>query len=216
MLEKDLSFLMTDEICYLHKFHEINKNKPVTLIDVGMFQGSYTERFLFLFPDGYVYGFEPMLQNFNICINKYIKNDKVNIYNHALYSKKTELIFNYNPGAGECTSIFWRPQFGGTPVHVLANTLDNLNLKTFGSVFLKIDAEGCEFEILKGAKNFIPKCDFIQIEYGECNKLADWDISDIQNFLPDFELFNQNFEKINTAPNFGVPGNFLLMRKNNG
>lgn len=78
------------------------------------------------------------------------KYRNVEIFPHAIYSKETILYFEEQPNVG---ASFVTQMIKGRPVK--AYTVDQMFLTQLD--YLKIDAEGCELEILKGAVDTISR-----------------------------------------------------------
>ena len=157
-----------DEMFYIRYVREKNKKrkKPI-LVDVGMSNGDFTGNFLMAFPDAVCYGIEPC-EDANRTMEKFTKEDNVTLYNIALGDKKEEKLF-YDAGLyGGCSSFYKRNRFGNkfksymTPIDTYDNLFGNMNV-----FYLKLDAEGYEGHILKGAEKSLEKglIKYIQFEY---------------------------------------------------
>lgn len=76
-------------------------------------------------------------------------------------------------------------------IDVQSNTLDELvkQVNILKIDFLKIDVEGNELSVLKGAKSLLSKeaIDFIQIEFGHASRAAHIYLHDIVNFVNDYK-----------------------------
>jgi FkbM family methyltransferase len=107
-------------------------------------------------------------------LNRNIKLNKLSnttTMNYAVYSKKTEIKL-YFPSEGFKNSVYNsvmsnRSQDIGKFVNVDANTLDNIirsiDIKEEEVNWIKIDVEGAELEVLKGAHNILSKSKDIAI-----------------------------------------------------
>ena len=110
-------------------------------------------------------------------------------------------------------------------VDVQSTTLDELAIKKniIKINFLKIDVEGNELNVLKGAANFLSKgdIDFIQIEFGHAARAARIYLHDIVQFVHkyDYEIFvikPKGLMRLNFSPfieNRYSYINFLIVRK---
>ena len=131
-------------------------NKEKNSIDVGAYKGVYT--FLISKYSKKVYAFEPNPKSFSIL--KKTVSENVKVFNFAL-SNKSRVDFlkipkgkkGYSNQGGSLRNIKLDKNFG--KIRVNAKKLDDLNLQNIG--FIKIDAEGSEQEVLKGAKKLIKK-----------------------------------------------------------
>jgi FkbM family methyltransferase len=138
------------------------------VVDVGAHMGRYTiiasKR---VGQNGNVIAIEPHPGNFEM-LNRNIKlNGLTNIIpmNYAVYSKETKIKL-YLPGGELGYALFNtitlnRAKNKEKFVEVDANTLDNIlqenGIRQEGVNWIKIDVEGAEFEVLKGAHSILSK-----------------------------------------------------------
>nr|WP_173645079.1 FkbM family methyltransferase [Saccharolobus solfataricus] len=126
-------------------------------VDVGAYIGSYTIRAGIRGAN--VIAFEPNPVSFKILELNVKENEiesKVKLFNNAVWSRsgKIELFAN-----NDMTSAYNNK---GNKIVVNAIALDSLNLKRVN--LLKVDVEGAELEVLKGAMNTLDVTDKILIE----------------------------------------------------
>lgn len=186
----------------LHEFNDMGfllhfLRKEDTFFDVGANVGSYT-----LLASGYVgaksFAFEPVPSTFNILtlnveLNKLF--NKVTLYNKALGGKKGHLKFS---------STF------DTINHVLAEneSLNNsitvevgiLNeFKNHKPSLLKIDVEGFETEVIKGANNILTDKDTkaIIIELNGSGDRYGYNEKDIHNYLKEIGYLPYQYNPLN-------------------
>lgn len=128
-------------------------------IDIGCFEGEVLSRMVKLAPEGYHFAFEPIPQYFNNLKQRF--NGKVSIFPYAL---------SVNPGTGGFKYVKNAPAYSGlkirkynikdpdiVEVEVDIMRLDDIIPETLPIHFIKIDVEGGEFDVLKGASNIIKK-----------------------------------------------------------
>ncbi len=157
------------------------KQNPVSFLDVGANKGEFVHTALRALPAQKIYAFEP-LPWFSKKLKALFKNVKV--FELALSDKtaETTLYVPVNNGVpDDSLSSVIKPTSGNYDTYtVKLRPLDDLaekeNIK--GPAFLKIDVEGHEFEVLKGAEKFIHnevQAMLIEIEERHHNgkKLAD-------------------------------------------
>lgn len=128
-------------------------NKFGTVVDVGANIGLHAVRFSKKFQN--VICFEPSSQNFQ-CLSANITDDNVELHNVGLGSKSDNLIIktpknHHNCGASSI--VDWKNYNGDLDkeiVHIIA--LDSLHLEPD---FIKIDVQGFEQEVIKGASKTI-------------------------------------------------------------
>lgn len=120
--------------------------------------------------DGKVYGFEPVEENYNKCVSNISLNafNNIQVSKLALSDKSETLYFgaavNRNSGG-----IFMTREKQDASYSVQAMTLDDfMNVYQLSKAdFIKIDVEGFEYNVLKGAAQTIKKCKpvlFIEID----------------------------------------------------
>lgn len=123
------------------------------VIDAGAQIGSFTVRASQMVGEsGRVYAFEPAAHSYAYLLMNTEKLKNVQIFQKPLWSSKTDGVsFFYNPKQYSVTRLNLEQKI----------TLDNIPTTTLddeiaGKVdFMKIDVEGSEFEVLKGAKRIL-------------------------------------------------------------
>jgi FkbM family methyltransferase len=149
---KDKNLVYEEEVV---SFIKQNQNENITFIDVGANNGFFSLLVASMSPENTVYSFEPSPKAYRRLITNIIQNGFKNIhpFNIALGSKKEDAylnISNCEDGLNSLKSI--KGSGERIPVHV--TTLDNF----FGSKkvdFVKIDVEGMEEEVIRGASGVI-------------------------------------------------------------
>jgi FkbM family methyltransferase len=174
------------------------------VVDIGAHMGRYTiissKR---VGTNGKVIALEAHPGNFEM-LNRNIKlNQLTNVIplNYAVYSKETKIKL-YLPEEESGYTIYntIMPNRAGTEdkfVEVNANTLDFLlQLKGITDVnWVKIDVEGAEFEVLKGATNMLSKSKDIALlieVHGSDNYNPILNFLNLYNFKVEFEKSNKN------------------------
>lgn len=139
-------------------------------IDVGCHKGEVLDTILKLAPQGQHYCFEPLPDLFQGLLNKKYPSN-CHFYDIALSYEKGETSFNYvisNPSySGLLKRQYDRPHEEDTLITVKTDLLDNIIPSDLSVEFIKIDVEGAEMLVLKGAKNTITRCrPIIIFEFG--------------------------------------------------
>ena len=175
----------------------INKNKIDFFLDVGSCWGVYSLRFAGIHKNLKILAFDPIINNIERLNTSIKKNNFKNIecFHTAIGSKKGKVTL----GATEKYS----PNYEINEINSVINETSELNYLDFlleikgKSLILKIDTEGYEFEVLKGAINLLNnnKC-FCQIEIKNNNK------EKVFSFLNDINYNLVSINRINKTDFF--------------
>lgn len=147
----------------------LKKNNNI-IFDIGANKGQSIYRYRKLFNNSKFYSFEPSLKAFEILKSKYGNLNNIKLFNVALGSQKKKKLF-YDYKNNELSSfIKINKKFKETKkdIFVEIDTIDSIfkknNLKRIN--LLKMDTQGYEETILRGAKGLITeqKIDLIELE----------------------------------------------------
>ncbi len=145
-------------------------HKNANCVDVGCHKGEMLDKILTFAPQGQHFCFEPLPHLFEGLIQKKYPTN-CHFYNLALSYEKGETSFNYvisNPSySGLLRRRYDRPDEKDTLITVKTDLLDNIIPLDMPISFIKIDVEGGEMFVLKGAEKTIKRCrPIIVFEYG--------------------------------------------------
>jgi len=175
----------------------LGTDRPV-LFDVGANEGDYSEQFLRVFTNAQIFAFEPHPMTFSrlskrvgarVLVNQVALGAEVG--NARLYDRND----NGSSHASLNESVLSRIHSVAEPasVKVEVNTLDAfVDLNGVQQIdFLKIDTEGNELDVLKGATRLLRagRIRFIQFEFNEMNVTRRIFLDDFRETLPNHELF---------------------------
>ncbi len=138
--------------------------KPKYVIDVGAFEGSWTVEASKIFHDSRFIMIEPQESKKEILNNICNRNDQFTYISALLSSKPKEVEF-YELETG--SSIYKQKTENPGIVKVkTTQTLDALidDNNVDGPIFLKMDVQGSELDILEGTKKSLGKIEFILLE----------------------------------------------------
>ncbi len=162
--------------------------EPKHIVDVGANHGTWTRETLKYFPDAYYTLLEP----------QYWLKDSIN----DLLASNSKVVFNaVGAGAAEgtfdftlldrddsCSFKFTEEEAKAAgfkqiklPVVTLNNFLPTTNLPA--PDLIKIDAEGLDIEVLKGAGNYFGKTEVFMVEVGIANKIFDNSFLTMINYM---------------------------------
>ncbi len=191
-------------INYLKENFELN-----VVFDIGANVGNYS--LLFKDLDCNVYSFEPHPKNFKSLESSLKPYNRIQTYNIGFSDTTSKsLIYDYkNHDGSSHASIFkdviqeiHQSDFVETEINL--STIDSFasehNINTIN--LMKIDTEGNEFNVLKGAKEILQngKVDFIQFEFNEMNVVSKVFLKDFVDILKKYNVYRllpSGFLKIN-------------------
>jgi len=149
------------------------------IFDAGANLGQYATLANKVFSDkAYIYSFEPGKETFSQMSKNTSTIKNIQRYNFALGSFDGEATLNYDKEGSGLASVYERKL---EHANISLNTKENIEIKTIDSVylsnnithidFLKMDVEGHELEILKGAGDVLKdkKVSALQFEFGGAN-----------------------------------------------
>ncbi|MCK9423363.1 MAG: FkbM family methyltransferase [Bacteroidales bacterium] len=140
-------------------------------IDIGCHKGEILDLMIKGAPQGKKFGFEPIPELFHILSEKYRSDPTVNINPTALYDKTGTTSFQHVLNAPAYSGIKKR-KYDGKNVHieqisVKTGLLDDIIPEGTSIDIIKIDVEGAEFQVMKGALATLKRCKPVVIfEFG--------------------------------------------------
>lgn len=154
-------------------------NKPVIVFDAGANIGHYASAVISRFGDkAKVYCFEPSKSTFQMLAKNLSKYENAVLYNFGFGDKEERVILYSNTEGSGLSSVYNR-QLNHRGISM--SHTEEIGLKTLDGFctdngikhinLLKLDVEGHELEVLKGAENLVSSnsIDLIQFEFGGCN-----------------------------------------------
>jgi len=159
------------------------------MIDIGARTGKWLSPYVRTFPNAKFFCFEGLEDHYSKLSQRFRKNTNV-VATHAVLSESDneEVIFFKDlkrAGWSGMKKHQYMEQY--EEINSVTQTLDSFNIKN--AYFIKIDVEGAELLVLKGAKNTLKD---IKIIYFECNEVHFKEYNYTANDLYDF--LNQYFD----------------------
>jgi len=148
---------------------------PNTVIDIGAALGEWSKAANFVYPDAKIYAFEPIPDSLKQA--KEALKDILNIefFNIALFSSNEKKQFHLNEFTFSSSLLKMTDKHKEIYPFTKNETVINVECKRFDTltgiilenpVYVKMDVQGAELEVLKGFGNLIQKIDMVQIELG--------------------------------------------------
>jgi len=161
--------------------------QPEHVIDIGAHNGDWTLEVMKTFPDAHYHLFEPLPHKKQILTDRF-DGKKVNLHHVLLGNEKKENVPFYSMESGssvmsELTSF--EREVLQLEMHPLDELLDSQI--TSNNTLFKIDVQGFELEVFKGAHETLKKSEVICIEisllnYNEGAPLVDEIITSLKNY----------------------------------
>ena len=206
-----------------HK-QQLVQNRFNTLIDIGANKGQFALIARYYNPKAKIYSFEPLEKPTKL-FNKIFKSDQNIILHNAAVGpvkKKIKMHVSKRIDSSSLLPIGENQSFlfpgteeshkEGIYVAPLDHFINNEDLKS--PIFVKIDVQGYELEVLKGSKSLIDEFDYIYVECSfvelyEGQALADEVIHYLQNYSFRLKgIYNIYYDKKGVA----VQGDFLFSK----
>lgn len=181
----------------LKKYFSIAKpESAISIFDIGANHGYYSKHIIEQFKGSNysIYAFEPLQSAYNKLVEEFNEsnNPGLNAYNFGFANFEGEVEMFADHESSELASIYKR-DFSNINIHIKPiGTVHVKRLQTFYEEkkieyidFVKIDVEGAEIEVLKGAKEILDnqQIGFIQFEFGAGNTESKTYLKDFYNIL---------------------------------
>ena len=145
-----------------------------TVLDVGSYVGSFAYAIRHILPQAHIYSFEPLQDNYTQLVKNLTPFGNFQAFNTAIGEHAGELEFHrsdFSPSSsalemGELHRQAFPQTAHSTTLRVPVARLDDYleKMKLTAPVFLKIDVQGYEDAVLRGAGQVLKLVDYLEIE----------------------------------------------------
>lgn len=179
-----------------------------TIVDVGANNGIFALMINKILPDAFIYSFEP-IQACYLELQKNISHIKnIKAFNFAIGEKEEDKEFHINDFTASSSFLKVKKKHVDSFPHTANTTAQQVKVKTLdsfydimelnGKVLLKLDVQGYELSVLKGAIDFLKKVDMIitEVSYVELYEQQPL-FHDIYDYLySNGFIFHGNFDQM--------------------
>jgi FkbM family methyltransferase len=189
----------------LYNFYDLLKKmnfNPKHIVDVGANHGSWTRQALKQFPDAHFTLLEPqewLTPSFQDLLDN---NPKIKLHNVGAGEKEGSFMFTILDRDDSCSFRYSEEdakKAGFEQVEIPVVTLNGLLKNSDKPVpdIIKIDAEGLDIEVVRGASDFFGKTEIFMVEAGVGNQLFENSLQKLVNFMDEcgyrlFEITDMN------------------------
>ena len=137
--------------------------RPAAMIDVGAYEGNWTRMARSIFPEAACLMVEPQAGKAPLLERVAGELGRARFEPALLGAEAGREVTFYEMETGS-SMLPENSDVARTEVRLTTRTLDEIAADLPTPIFLKIDAQGAELQILAGARQTIPRCDLIQLE----------------------------------------------------
>jgi FkbM family methyltransferase len=207
ILKYEDMFVSGEKFVISHILNDYIKSKNPVLFDVGANIGDYSRELKTEFPNSHVYAFEPNVYTFKTAC-KNLESLNINCFNVGFGSQEEEAsIYTYgNEKCSEHASLYkdvllkFHKANDLIEMPFFITTVDKFcDKKNIDFIdFMKIDVEGHELEVLKGAKRMIAekKISIIQFEFNVCNVISRVFLKDFYELLKGYDIYRLDSDRL--------------------
>jgi FkbM family methyltransferase len=157
-----------------HNLHKIGFT-PKHIVDIGANHGTWTREALKHFPEAHYTLIEPQKRLRSSMEDLLHSNPKIQLHNVGAGSQVGSFSFTIVDRDDSCNFLMSKEEAnarGFEQIEVPVTTLDTLLENSTLPIpdLIKIDAEGLDLEVLKGAQSFLGKTEIILVEAAVFNK----------------------------------------------
>ncbi|MEI6265417.1 MAG: FkbM family methyltransferase [Sphingobacteriia bacterium] len=171
--------------------------QPNHILDIGANHGSWTRKALEYFPEAYYSLFEPQYWLKESVEDLLKVNRKIQFYGVGVSDVEGSFKFTIVDRDDSCSFLYSQEEAlknGFKQLDIPVNTVNNLLSNSNFPIpdIIKIDAEGLDINVLKGASNYYDKTEIFMVEAAVMNKVFENDVYKITHFMNEigYKLFD--------------------------
>lgn len=200
------------------RYDWLKKRGVNTIIDVGASDGGFASRSRLLFPKAQIYSIEALENSYEKLVKRFEGDKKFKAFNIGVSDREGKTSFflcDNNTGSssllkmGDLHKEAYPHTSKNTEIHIDVTTMDQLFEKEIveEGVLLKLDVQGAELLVLKGAESLLKKVSVIFTEIS-FNELYENSVlfETLQDYLRNFGFVVQGLENVSQST---VDGTFL-------
>jgi FkbM family methyltransferase len=206
----------------------LDPNDHVLLIDIGSNVGNFTEDFFRLYKNSRSICFEPVKKNYDSLCARFHGDDRVECRNYALsdfngksfiYTGRSESLCSMEKYSDEGNSAYKVSEASYEEIEEIScRRLDEIDISIprDAKIFIKIDVQGHETQVVKGGILFCEKSDVILIECSFANEYSGIDpsFSAIAGMLQEKKIFPIVFQEYGrSASNYAFERDVIFVRE---
>lgn len=175
------------------EYSMFSKCAPKVIFDVGANIGATSLLFANNYPDAKIYAFEPEPENFKLLEENTGPYENIYSFNVALGSENARRVLKGSDDNTNLGGFSFHPEGTNEEIESVVQVLDvrevikDLSVETID--LLKIDTEGCEFEIISS----LPKVP--QYIMGEAHGVKDWELFDLLSETHELSIDKKFFHR---------------------
>jgi FkbM family methyltransferase len=167
---------VSQEVAAIRELLGAAADGPLVVVDVGANMGAWTREALRALPQATVHAFEPSEAAFAALSSAFEAEPRVSLHRLALGDSNGQAtLYTNDPGSGIASLTKRRLDHIGVEmseeekisVRTLASWADEAGLDA--ADVLKLDVEGHELDVIRGAGHLLDRVRVLQFEFGGCN-----------------------------------------------
>lgn len=145
-----------------------------TIIDIGANEGQFSEKMRSLFPNAFIYLFEPLPEPFQLLKKNFRHDKKVQLFQKGCGAERGSFKINYNESSASSSLLpmtkehtdHFTEAIKTTEIEIEIDTIDNIlhNVHLSEAILVKMDVQGFEDKVIAGGQEILKKADMIICE----------------------------------------------------